>query len=580
MAVARRTRATNSTDRPRQLPGSACEECRKRRVRCDRQKPQCGTCAETGVSCQFSTVRLARGPKKGELKALRSRVVAIERRLSLEHPIGELEGQAIEPPTTASIIDASIEFSQFPSPSCQRSPSWDDVLCAQMAPMTPASMPPSFAAFRFPSPSPPSPKSHALVDDLMREDLDQLYFERVHPTVPIFNQTRYISRSRQLHTADVPKHLLCLQSSMWTLAMAFSSQFDGIRNLVYRETRQTLEALDMEEVDMGSVRVEHVQAYLLLAFYEFARCQYRCAWITAGRAFRLVQLAKLHLLDSGEHAARDEDPISREEKRRTFWVAYCLDHLLSIRNRCPLTLVEGICTRLPSPDLAFQSGHPIDGYFVDEAITSGDRLLSPLAESAILVTICGPALSQRCRSYGDTFLDFSMKQDWLSGMVTSLSVSSSGISGGADSMQFFALMMAHHFRITMCEIVESMRAENRCHFDLFAYQTQAIQAASEIARLAKTHEHLGFVKAHIFLPWAISSAASRLMTHSTQCLVDMELLSTTMGNHPPGTDRVRDSVMEGELQYCMDALRKMQRHNNLARDHLSILESTDFALRG
>ncbi|KAL8759483.1 MAG: hypothetical protein Q9184_003608 [Pyrenodesmia sp. 2 TL-2023] len=59
----------------RQQPGSACEECRKRKLRCDRQKPQCGTCLDADIICIFNTKRLRRGPKQGGgLKALRSRI--------------------------------------------------------------------------------------------------------------------------------------------------------------------------------------------------------------------------------------------------------------------------------------------------------------------------------------------------------------------------------------------------------------------------------------------------------------------------------------------------------------------------
>jgi hypothetical protein len=40
----------------------------------DRQRPQCGTCADAGIVCEVNNNRLARGPKKGDLKALRSRI--------------------------------------------------------------------------------------------------------------------------------------------------------------------------------------------------------------------------------------------------------------------------------------------------------------------------------------------------------------------------------------------------------------------------------------------------------------------------------------------------------------------------
>ena len=58
----------------RQQPGAACEECRRRKARCDRGRPQCGICAETGRACAYVSNKSQRGPKKGHLKDLRSRV--------------------------------------------------------------------------------------------------------------------------------------------------------------------------------------------------------------------------------------------------------------------------------------------------------------------------------------------------------------------------------------------------------------------------------------------------------------------------------------------------------------------------
>lgn len=60
--------------RPRQSPGAACEECRRRKLRCDRKTPQCGVCAASGTVCHFSLSRTERGPKKGNLLQLQQRV--------------------------------------------------------------------------------------------------------------------------------------------------------------------------------------------------------------------------------------------------------------------------------------------------------------------------------------------------------------------------------------------------------------------------------------------------------------------------------------------------------------------------
>jgi hypothetical protein len=124
--------------------------------------------------------------------------------------------------------------------------------------------------------------------------------------------------------------------------MALSSQFESARELLYIETRQMLQALDLADDDLQPVRIEQVQAWLLVAFYELARASYRRASISAGRAFRLVQLARLHELDGPGNSADEEDAVAREERRRTFWVAYCLDRLICMRTRGPLTLTEEV----------------------------------------------------------------------------------------------------------------------------------------------------------------------------------------------------------------------------------------------
>lgn len=70
----------------RQRPGAACDECRRRKLRCDGQEPQCGVCQDTGVVCEV-TQRGVRGPKKGHLKALKNRVVHLEAMLESFLPV-------------------------------------------------------------------------------------------------------------------------------------------------------------------------------------------------------------------------------------------------------------------------------------------------------------------------------------------------------------------------------------------------------------------------------------------------------------------------------------------------------------
>jgi hypothetical protein len=274
-----------------------------------------------------------------------------------------------------------------------------------------------------------------------------------------------------------------------------------------------------------------------------------------------------------------------------------------------------ICTRLPSPELAFQSGHPIPGCFLPEAIAVGEHnFLSPLAESAIVVTICGRALSHGQlsgveRAFGGASLDFWLRHEWLDGMLTrtleSLSMSAPVVSAMADPMAFFVLMMAHATMIFLGQIAEASGMDHHCRPPVLDYQQRAMRAAHDIASLAKAHEHIGYFKvrhvrpranmargpvratharlmhnnprgqAHIFLPLAVSLGAMQLTGDRKRRLDGHRAF------YDSGLDgRDTGSRLDVEVRCCMDALRKIQSFNHLARDHLAVLESQEFVFGG
>jgi hypothetical protein len=83
------TRPSPATVRGRHMQHvrAGCDECRRRKLRCDGQQPQCALCQEAGIPCE-----LTRGPKKGHLKALKNKVVHLEAMLEgrlLAQPLPE-----------------------------------------------------------------------------------------------------------------------------------------------------------------------------------------------------------------------------------------------------------------------------------------------------------------------------------------------------------------------------------------------------------------------------------------------------------------------------------------------------------
>ena len=145
----------------------------------------------------------------------------------------------------------------------------------------------------------------------------------------------------------------CLRAAMRTMAAAMSAQYRGFSDTLYAETRRLLERTCQALVDTPwpmsntSIQIEKIQAWLLVAHYESLRMGEHQAMLTAGRAFRLVQIARLYDIDIPDDvlspavgSESDEAFSEDEEKRRTFWVAFTLDRFLCWRNEWPLTLQE------------------------------------------------------------------------------------------------------------------------------------------------------------------------------------------------------------------------------------------------
>jgi hypothetical protein len=243
-------------------------------------------------------------------------------------------------------------------------------------------------------------------------------------------------------------------------------------------------------------------------------------------------------------------------------------------------------------------------------MASGDHnFLSPLAESAIVITICGRALSHALVSsmefgFGSASLDFWLRHEWLDAMLhrtlEALSANARVVSAVTDPMVLFALMMAHATAIFMSQIAEASGTNGQCRSTVVEYQQRATRAAREIASLARAHEHNGYFKvrhcrpcadmaphpvcatharlthtprgqAHIFLPLTVSLAASQLLADRKR---GMDAF------YHQGLDGEAGSVLDDEIQSCMEALRKTQSFNQLARDHLAALESQEFVFGG
>ncbi|KAI0842742.1 fungal-specific transcription factor domain-containing protein [Hypoxylon sp. FL0890] len=590
----------------RQLPGLSCEECRRRKARCDRVRPQCGTCAETGITCVVVDKRPQRGPKKGQLKALRSRVATLERQLtsqlgSFQAHMVDIDADADATVSAPSIFDdmdqdinvnMDINLSdiaesegKLPETPGFTSTTPDPTLIGtdwqENGLVSPGDVTPSKPLDLIPT----NLLEGLGISDLMWADLDLLYFDRVHSVLPMIHKRHHFAWAGKeiLTPAQVS-----LRLAMRTIAAAVSTQFRGLSDALYVETRRILETPDMSEQGLswmaGNIPLEKIQAWLLIAHYEFLCVHEHQAIMTAGHAFRLVQLSRLYDVDmadappieftaaicSTSPLAPDEDFAEAEERRRTFWLAFSFDRFLNTRNEWPLTLHEEmICTRLPAPETNFQNSLPIQMDFLPDALTnSGRSTHSPFAECIILATLYGRCMAHRRLSLasslsGNEPQEFWTRHEWLATVLekrTQILIQTSATTSTLDDrdpMLAFSHMLARSAIIYLSMTTEIKPWQNVKHqMTASAYEERAYQAASDMARLVTAMPRLSCFKAHPFLPNALSDAATFLMAHAKT----------------PDITNTRSGEEDG-VEQLLGALRNLRDVNNLARDLLMTLEA-------
>ncbi|KGO36756.1 Transcription factor, fungi [Penicillium expansum] len=439
---------TSQPTRQRQRTGRACEECRRRKLRCDALQPRCGVCVEAGITCEVNSQRQPRGPKKGYLKALRNRV--------------------------------------------------------------------------------------------------------------ILHQRRYLGWAR---SASKKISRRCLQYAVWTLASLLSAQFQHLQDSFYQETKRSLEFSYLSGDSDNLVDTEEIQAWILIATYESMRTFHRSAWMSAGRAFRLVQLMRLHEIDSPTNPpVADADLIETEEKRRVFWMAYFLDHLLSMRNNWPITLNEHvICTRLPAPDMEFQNGQPVLGAFLSEAIMDVmPQTTSPFNECAILATICGRSLFQAQQYsvrfvYGDMAPNWTDQHQWLDNVLTNrlqiLSQHYPSPTQVCDPMLSFAHIMGQASVIHLYKGMESIVWAVNEGALVLEYRRRALSAAQEIVKQAKGLIEFYFFKVHPLMPIPL--------------LLCVEFLYSNRGS---------DAAFNSLLQELLQIFRQLKNPNDPTQSYIHLLE--------
>jgi hypothetical protein len=165
------------------------------------------------------------------------------------------------------------------------------------------------------------------------------------------------------------------------------------------------------------ISIAHSQAWTLLACYEFKVMYFPRAWMSIGKASRLALMMGLHRqdgvgLDVKQTLPPPRDWTDREERRRTFWMAYCQDRYASIGTGWPMVMDEQdvrmhtqiympfansglqILTNLPSTEESFNKGQAEPTKQLSDVLNGeGLSSLSPFGAVVLMSTLFGRNLT-------------------------------------------------------------------------------------------------------------------------------------------------------------------------------------------
>lgn len=171
---------------------------------------------------------------------------------------------------------------------------------------------------------------------------NKLYFEKINPLIPMIHRNRY------LLACDGPHHMrppICLRYAMWTLASTVSDTYNNYKDVFYQRSRMYAEMDESKGLGEHFVTTQHAQCWILLGNYEVRSTAFPRAWVNSGRSTRLVQMMGLHRLDGDvtdfkRAIPEAKDWIELEERRRTFWGAFCSDRWSSAGTGWPMSFHE------------------------------------------------------------------------------------------------------------------------------------------------------------------------------------------------------------------------------------------------
>ncbi|KAH3918240.1 hypothetical protein HBI56_143370 [Parastagonospora nodorum] len=543
----------------------ACVLCRKRKLKCDGSRPTCGTCSRLSHECAYDEVRKKSGPKRGYVKLLEQRLQQVEHLLKNQDSPEANKDTSRTDNTSAYVANTlqqalpnqgdylstrdRIQGSQTSAGNASQNgvaaDIGDDNFSWEMI------------GLGLEEPLPPQ--------DVM-DELYQIYFTKVHLSLPIIHRPRFLAA---LNLAPHMRPPVCLRYIMWTLAASATDKYEGLQEHFYQRARKYAQMDEMKGHGESTITLAHCQAWILICTYEFKQMYFPRAWLSAGRAVRLAQMMQLHRLDGigldvKQCLPPPKDWTEREERRRTFWMAFAVDRYASIGTGWPMMIDErDITTNLPASEDAFEKSRPMPTGSLDQGLgASGATGLQAMGGVVLTAAMFGRNLLHLHRPGADDHDEDINGGFWTRHrkieqilLQTSLNLPEHLRlpSGVANPNVVFTNMCIHTSAICLHQAAIFKADKYRLSPNISnESKIRCVSAAAEIASIMRMISHMDLSSMNPFISFCVYVAAR----------VFVQYLKT----------RPNDQQMGASLQFLLQAMQALRRKNPLTESFLVQLQ--------
>ncbi|OQV00431.1 Fungal Zn2-Cys6 binuclear cluster domain-containing protein [Cladophialophora immunda] len=371
-------------------PRRACQECNRKKTKCDMRRPVCGLCLRTGNSCTFPLKR-KKPTRKPQLKtqsrkisdSLSKLVQVLDAASRAGEGSAEQDGRRGIPQTllrdSLKGLLAEIAETENHAPENQdqstesnnqngsasdaedideEDPEADGQDLEQSPPATSTE-----PTTKLSTPTQISALG-AEIPCSVAIDLIYVFFDKVQAWVPILHRPRFLARYEKslLNDGDIMKGFTVDESllfySMFAMSARFSNHpvFAGTPpNKRGHEFAQRARDCYAQARSIRSPSLTYLQGCILLAYYFYTSGPTHQGWILIGVCVRLAYDLGLSEIDDEDWSPLTPmDSVEREEFRRAWWAVWELDTFASTVSRHPYSIDrKRMAVALPVSDEAW-----------------------------------------------------------------------------------------------------------------------------------------------------------------------------------------------------------------------------------